>query len=88
MIENGLEFVVFAISGAEVSVILYLKLPNHLFLHFLLHLSMEKIQIKPLQPEKRSKYLLRLNNDRKFARIWCFRVFLGRNYSFSVALNY
>ena len=47
MIVNALEFGVFAISGAEVSVISYLKLPNHL-LHFLLHLSMEKIKIKPL----------------------------------------
>ena len=48
MIVNALAFGVFAISGAEVSVISYLKLPNHLFLHFLLHLSMEKIKIKPL----------------------------------------
>ena len=75
MIVNALEFGVFAISGAEVSVISYLKLPNHLLLHFILHLSMEKIKIKPLQPERRSKYLLRPNNGRKFARIWCSRVF-------------
>ena len=48
MIVNALEFGIFAISGAEVSVISYLKLPNHLLLHLLLHLSMEKIKIKPL----------------------------------------
>ena len=48
VIVNALEFGVLAISGTEVSVISYLKLPNHLLLHFWLHLSMEKIKIKPL----------------------------------------
>ena len=52
MIVNALEFGVIVISGAEVSVISHLKLPNHLLLHFLLHLSMEKIKIKPYSQKK------------------------------------
>ena len=51
MIVNSLEYG-FAISVPELSVISYLKLLRHLLIHFLLHLSREKIKIDAFIPRK------------------------------------